>query len=80
MVKLLQETMRKEIEEKEKEKESCIAENMKMLTSTLAKATNKNVSRSLLFSLFKVCVLKTLFISQFAAGSEKGITGKEEER
>ena len=56
MVKLRQETMRKEILEKEKEKESFIAENMKNLTSRLAKATNKNVSLIILFVLITVVV------------------------
>jgi hypothetical protein len=63
MVKLLQETMRKEILEKEKEKESFIAENMKKLTSSLAKATNKNVSLIILF--FLVTMLWSNRVSSF---------------
>jgi hypothetical protein len=50
-VKLVQDTIRKEIVEKEKEKESSMAEQMKMLTSNLAKATNKKVSIIVLFFL-----------------------------
>ena len=58
MVKLMQETMRKEIMEKEKEKESFIAESMKKLTSNLAKETNKKVSRIMLLFLSTVVFLQ----------------------
>lgn len=49
LVKMVQQTIRKEVDEFQKAKESVIAENMKKLTNTLAKGTKKNVSRRFIY-------------------------------
>jgi len=76
MIQFMQETVKKQIEDIEKIKESNIAENMKKLRTCLAKATKKDVS-DLTYSTSLIVFVAHMNKSESSTGNTKESVAKK---